>query len=84
MKISDSEVKIIIKSYNNLRTRVLTFLGVPKTWQILKISSTSLVPGKSGLNVYSSAIILPTAHISMGELYTEDLNKTSGARYLWK
>ena len=56
-----------MKSYN-LGTRVLTFLGVPKTWQILKISSTSLVPGKSGLNVYSSAIILPTAHTSMGEL----------------
>lgn len=64
--------------------RLLTFLGVPNTWQILKISSTSLVPGKSGLNVYSSAIILPTAHMSMGELYTEDLSKTSGARYLWK
>lgn len=73
-----------MKSYNNLGTSILTFLGVPKTWQILKISSTSLVPGKSGLSVYSSAIILPTAHTSMGELQAEDLNKTSGARYLCK
>lgn len=30
---------------------LLTFLTVPRTWQILKISSTSLFPGKRGLRV---------------------------------
>lgn len=49
-------------------SKSLTFFGVPNTWQILKISSTSLVPGKRGLSVYSSAMMLPTAHISIGEL----------------
>lgn len=30
---------------------VITFFGVPNTWQILKMVSTSLEPGKSGLRV---------------------------------
>ena len=45
-----------------------TFLGVPSTWQILKIVSISLAPGKSGRRVYTSAMIQPTAQMSMGEL----------------
>ena len=35
--------------------------GVPKTEQILKISSISELPGKSGRKVYSSAMMQPTA-----------------------
>lgn len=46
----------------------VTFFGVPSTWQILKIVSISLAPGKSGLRVYTSAMMQPTAHTSMGEL----------------
>lgn len=45
-----------------------TFLGVPNTWQILKIVSISLAPGKSGRRVYTSAMMQPTAQMSMGEL----------------
>ena len=47
---------------------VITFFGVPNTWQILKIVSISLAPGKSGLRVYTSAMMQPTAQMSMGEL----------------
>ena len=36
--------------------------------QILKISSNSLDPGKRGLKVYTSAMMQPMAHISIGEL----------------
>lgn len=57
-------------------------MGVPKTEHILNISSTSLVPGNSGLEVYISAIIQPTAHRSIGELYAVERSNTSGARYL--
>ena len=35
--------------------------GVPSTEQILNISSISEFPGKSGRNVYSSAMMHPTA-----------------------
>ena len=35
--------------------------GVPRTEQILNISSISELPGKSGRNVYSSAMMQPTA-----------------------
>ena len=62
--------------------QISTFVGVPSTEQILKISSTSLVPGKSGLSVYTSAMMQPTAHRSIGELYVVDRSNTSGARYL--
>lgn len=48
--------------------RVVTFFGVPNTWQILKMVSISLAPGKSGLRVYTSAMMQPTAQMSMGEL----------------
>jgi len=40
--------------------------GVPRTEQILNNSSISEFPGKSGLNVYSSAVMHPTAQMSMG------------------
>lgn len=42
--------------------------GVPITEHILNISSISLLPGNKGLNVYSSAIIQPTAQMSIGLL----------------
>lgn len=45
-----------------------TLAGVPSTDVTLNISSTSLLPGNSGLSVYNSAIIHPTAHMSIGEL----------------
>lgn len=47
---------------------VITFFGVPNTWQILKIVSISLAPGKRGRRVYTSAMMQPTAQTSMGEL----------------
>lgn len=47
---------------------IVTFFGVPNTWQILKIVSISLAPGKSGRRVYTSAMMQPTAQMSMGEL----------------
>lgn len=47
---------------------MITFLGVPRTEHILKIWSISELPGNRGLKVYNSAIIQPTAQISMGEL----------------
>ena len=47
---------------------LFTESGVPSTEHILKISSTSLEPGKRGLNVYISAVMQPTAQRSMGEL----------------
>lgn len=56
-------------------------VGVPSTWQTLKISSTSDDPGNNGRNVYSSAMIAPTAQRSTGELYLSDRSSTSGARY---
>lgn len=46
----------------------ITFFGVPNTWQILKIVSISLAPGKRGRRVYTSAMMQPTAQTSMGEL----------------
>jgi len=46
----------------------ITLSGVPIIEHILNISSISLVPGNNGLNVYSSAIIQPMAHISIGLL----------------
>lgn len=46
----------------------ITFFGVPNSWQILKMVSISLAPGKSGLRVYTSAMMQPTAQMSMGEL----------------
>jgi len=57
-------------------------VGVPSTDVTLNISSTSLLPGNKGRSVYNSAIIHPTAHMSIGELYPVDLRRTSGARYL--
>ena len=45
-----------------------TFDGVPRTLHTLKISSISLLPGNSGLSVYSSAMMQPTAQMSIGEL----------------
>lgn len=53
---------------HKLLSHIITFFGVPSTWQILKIVSISLAPGKSGRRVYTSAMIQPTAHTSMGEL----------------
>ena len=46
----------------------LTLVGVPSTEQILKSWSTSLLPGKRGRKVYTSAMMQPTAHRSTGEL----------------
>lgn len=46
----------------------ITFFGVPNTWQILKMVSISLAPGKRGRRVYTSAMMQPTAQTSMGEL----------------
>lgn len=34
-----------------LHVKNITFFGVPKTWQILNMVSTSLEPGKRGLRV---------------------------------
>ena len=48
--------------------RKQTFDGVPRTASILNIVSISLLPGKSGLSMYNSAIMQPTAHTSIGEL----------------
>ncbi|KAF3857968.1 hypothetical protein F7725_011169 [Dissostichus mawsoni] len=45
-----------------------THFGKRKFIEILKISSTSLFPGNRGLRVYSSAMMHPTAQMSMGEL----------------
>lgn len=53
---------------HRLLSHLITFLGVPSTWQILKIVSISLAPGKSGRSVYTSAMMQPTAQMSMGEL----------------
>ncbi len=39
--------------------------GVPRTEQILKISSISEFPGNNGLKVYSSAMMQPTALMSI-------------------
>ena len=47
---------------------LFTCVGVPNTEHILNIWSTSLEPGNKGRNVYSSAMMVPTAQISMGEL----------------
>lgn len=67
---------------NRIPSGQLVCVGEPITAQILNISSVSLVPGKRGLNVNSSAIIAPTAHMSIGELYVVLRSKTSGALYL--
>ena len=48
--------------------RRLTFDGVPRTVDTLKSWSISLLPGKMGRSVYSSAMMQPSAHTSMGEL----------------
>ena len=45
-----------------------TLVGEPRTEQILKIWSTEPVPGNSGLKLYTSAMMEPTAQMSMGEL----------------
>ena len=67
--VSTEKVMVLQKVSKNKNMFTLhTFDGVPRTLQILKISSISLLPGNSGLSVYSSAIMQPTAQISMGEL----------------
>lgn len=43
-------------------------VGVPITEQILINWSLSETPGNNGQSLYNSAIIQPTANISMGEL----------------
>lgn len=53
---------------SKLTSHWCTLVGVPRTEQSLNSSSTSLAPGNSGLNVYTSAMMQPTAHRSMGEL----------------
>lgn len=50
----DDNVNISMNIYPSVQFNllcVITFFGVPKTWQILKMVSTSLEPGKSGLRV---------------------------------
>ena len=42
--------------------------GVPMTEQILNTSSISELPGKSGRNVYNSAMMQPTAQMSIGQV----------------
>ena len=63
-----SEIQMQFFLYDVFHVFNRTFFGVPKTWQILKMVSISLEPGKRGLRVYSSAMMQPTAHWSMGEL----------------
>ena len=66
----------------NLNPSDHSFLsGVPMTEQILNISSISELPGNKGRNVYSSAMIQPTAQMSMGAEYIVERSRTSGARY---
>ena len=66
----------------NLNPSDHSFLsGVPMTEQILKISSISELPGKSGRNVYNSAMMHPTAHMSIGAEYMVERRRTSGALY---
>lgn len=55
--------------------------GVPITEQILNTSSISELPGNRGRKVYNSAMMQPTAQISMGAEYMVDRKRTSGARY---
>lgn len=57
-------------------------VGVPITALIFINMSASLDPGNNGRNMHSSAMIAPTAQLSVGELYVVDRNNTSGARYL--
>lgn len=67
--VSTGRVMVLLKvSRNKNMVTLHTFDGVPRTLQILKISSISLLPGNSGLSVYSSAMMQPTAQMSMGEL----------------
>ena len=49
-------------------TYIHTLVGVPNTAVILNSVSISLLPGKSGLKVYVSYMMHPTAHRSMGLL----------------
>ena len=66
----------------NLNPSDHSFLsGVPMTEHILNISSISELPGNSGRKVYSSAMMQPTAHMSMGAEYIVERSRTSGARY---
>uniref|UniRef100_T1GPW0 Uncharacterized protein n=1 Tax=Megaselia scalaris TaxID=36166 RepID=T1GPW0_MEGSC len=66
----------------NIILFLLTLSGVPKTEQILKSWSTSLLPGNNGRKVYNSAIIHPIAHKSIALLYRVECRRTSGALYL--
>ena len=55
--------------------------GVPSRRKILKISSISESPGKSGWPVTISGTIVPIDHISTGHEYCFAPSRISGARY---
>lgn len=64
----EGQSRELLASAHEPLVHVITFFGVPNTWQILKIVSISLAPGKRGRRVYTSAMMQPTAQTSMGEL----------------